>query len=78
MNGIYWNMHATSMEYVCGIYGMCMESVWNMYGICMEYVWNNMEHKSSMYDYGRTHTLREYIYIYRKRKRERERERERE
>ena len=40
MNGIYWNMHATSMKCVCGMYGMCMESVWNMYGIRMEYVWN--------------------------------------
>jgi hypothetical protein len=55
MNGIYWNMHATSMKYVCGMYGMCMESVWNMYGIRVEYVWNmcdNMECESSMYDYG--------------------------
>ena len=38
---------------------------------------NNMECASSMYDYGRTHTLREYIYRERERERERERGRER-
>ena len=37
---------------------------------------NNMECASSMYDYGRTHTLREYIYREREKERERERERE--
>jgi hypothetical protein len=43
MDGIYWNMHATSMESVWKMYGVCVECVWDMCGICMEYVWKCVE-----------------------------------